>query len=84
MKITTAWARERVGEGPWLISAYCETTEDAHGGEPNFFARDIAQWTDTSEVRVIVLDVPMSAILAEFDRKPPTVAATVTPKEEDQ
>lgn len=67
IRVTTAWASERDGERPWLISAYDETTFEEWGREPDFFVQAVDSARASGfEVRSVVLTTDYDAIEARF------------------
>lgn len=65
-QITTAWVSQD-GENPWLLNAYDQFTEDAHGGTPDFFHESVSQaMKQGDEVRIVHLLVDYDAIEALF------------------
>lgn len=78
-RITTAWAWQGE-ERPWLISSYCESTEDIWGGVPEHFTNDVNEARKNGdEVRVVKLLLDIEAIEKQFT--PITVEADVSSEE---
>lgn len=80
-RITTAWVRQ-LDERPWLLSSYCEFTEDSWGGVPEHFDNDVDKARNNGdEVRIVQLVVDYRLIEMQFWT--PAVEAEVVTKEEE-
>lgn len=61
MKITTAWLKDG-DEDPWMVSGYCENTEDIWQGVPEWYTEEVEKarkgvpGVDIREIRFIVPD----------------------------
>lgn len=78
-RITTAWVSQD-GENPWLLNAYDEYTEDAHGGTPDFFRESVDQaMKQGDEVRIVELLVDYAAIEERFAASQQVAAIGETP-----
>lgn len=65
-RIRTAWVKQ-ADERPWLLSSYCEFTEDSWGGVPEHFANDVDKaHSQGDEVQLVDLFVDYSAIEERF------------------
>lgn len=73
MKITTAWLWDDGMDGPELIAAYDELTEDAWQGTPAFFTAEVDKYD--APVRIAHIEVPSDLIYSMFGNL--TVEGTV-------
>ena len=73
MRITTLWEGGRLGDAPWLVSAYDEYTEEEHNGEPDFYKK--LREEDPNR-RELIIQIPDAAVNDLF--KTPRVTATST------
>lgn len=68
--LTTLWVRDRTDPDqiPYLLDAYDELTEDAHGGTPDFFQDNVDKAVaDGTEHRIIPIRINFDAITRQFN-----------------